>query len=390
MGVSLNNLVKIAFVNMNGAWGGAEKVLNNIISTRISSTFQVSAYIGDKGRLFDLLSANNKVNVEHISGESLKDDSSNNVIKNFMAVLANVFILASNAMGYIKKIRQDKPDMVYLNNQQAILIAPLIWAFCDVKKIVGHEHTVQPSKIRQFIYDVIIYLFLDRFITVSNATFSTHFKFARKNMVRVYNGFDFNKELNGDAELNDFASSKECSFLLPAVFRKWKGHAVLIDAARILNEKGYEFRVYLIGDEVLTSETGIKSSLVNAVEINNLQDKVIFLGFKDNVLDYMKRMDVVVQPSTSVDPLPTTVLEALSLGKPVIGSNLGGIPEMIENSYNGYCVEPSNSEQLAIAMESFILGGNNIDIFGERSKKIFDSKFSIDVFENEIVAALHC
>lgn len=129
---------------MNGAWGGAEKVLNNIISTRISSTFQVSAYIGDKGRLFDLLSANNKVNVEHISGESLKDDSSNNVIKNFMAVLANVFILASNAMGYIKKIRQDKPDMVYLNNQQAILIAPLIWAFCDVKKIVGHEHTVQP------------------------------------------------------------------------------------------------------------------------------------------------------------------------------------------------------------------------------------------------------
>lgn len=380
---------KIGFINVNGTWGGAEKVLNNIISTPLYENFEVYAYLGAKGKLFEQLSNKLGRNINYVDIPELKDDGKNWLVVNLFFSMVNVFILIAASIKIGILIRRDKLDILYLNNQQAILLSPILRLLnCNVK-IFGHEHTIQPSILRQFFYDIIVYLFVDKLITVSNATLNTHFKYMQRKVVKIYNGFDFEYEIQNESSLTEPINYDSYTFLLPAVFRRWKGHAVLLDAACILKGRGVDFTILLIGDEVLASEEGLKAELHSQVRVNQLENVVKFLGFKYNVLAYMKCVDSVIQPSTLPDPLPTTVLEALYLGKPVIGSKIGGIPEMVINDYNGYCVEVSNPFALADAMEKLVRNKINQAKFGHNSKILYEDKFSHKVFMSNILSTLN-
>jgi glycosyltransferase involved in cell wall biosynthesis len=69
-------------------------------------------------------------------------------------------------------------------------------------------------------------------------------------------------------------------------------------------------------------------------------ESVRFVRFDPNDYSYLRCADIVVHPSVLPDPFPNAVREAMILGKPVIGSDLGGIPEMIEDGRTGYLVTP--------------------------------------------------
>jgi glycosyltransferase involved in cell wall biosynthesis len=62
----------------------------------------------------------------------------------------------------------------------------------------------------------------------------------------------------------------------------------------------------------------------------------------------------VIMPSECYENAPLTLLESFAAGKPVIGSRIGGIPEMIEHGVNGFLFEPSNVEALAETIDRFI------------------------------------
>ena len=65
-------------------------------------------------------------------------------------------------------------------------------------------------------------------------------------------------------------------------------------------------------------------------------------------------LNIFVHASTSPDPFPTTVLEAMSMGKPVIASKSGGVLEQIEDGKDGILVTPNNSEELAHELDILI------------------------------------
>jgi len=72
---------------------------------------------------------------------------------------------------------------------------------------------------------------------------------------------------------------------------------------------------------------------------------VQFLGFRDDVPSLLQAMDVFVLPSLS-EGLPLSILEALALKKPVVATNVGGVPEIMEDGVTGYLVPPRNPEAL--------------------------------------------
>lgn len=125
-----------------------------------------------------------------------------------------------------------------------------------------------------------------------------------------------------------------------------KGLDILISACRILKGRGVTFSLKLIGSGPL--ETQLKGTVPRM----DLSQEIIFLGKIDrNSLGaYYRDADLLIVPSLS-DPLPTVVLEALISGTPVIGSDIGGIPFMIENGHNGILMPPKNSTALADAIE---------------------------------------
>lgn len=84
------------------------------------------------------------------------------------------------------------------------------------------------------------------------------------------------------------------------------------------------------------------------------QEAIRFVSFRPDDFSLIAAADIVLQPSTLADTWPNAVREAMLLGKPVIGSRIGGIPELIEDGETGMLVEPEQPKQLAVAIATLV------------------------------------
>ena len=107
-----------------------------------------------------------------------------------------------------------------------------------------------------------------------------------------------------------------------------------------------------------------------AIELG-VEDNVIWLGRRNDVQDILPMADVYVHPSRS-EGLGSALLEASVAGLPLVGSRVGGIPEIVQHQLNGLLVEADNAEQLADAIEQVLTLKNN---YGERARKMVYQHF---------------
>ncbi len=121
-----------------------------------------------------------------------------------------------------------------------------------------------------------------------------------------------------------------------------KGVDVLLDACRLLGERGSHYSLDLVGDGVL------RSRLERQARALGLSDSVRFVGFvpRDELGSYYKRADLVCMPSLD-EPFGAVALEALMSGTPVVASDVGGIPFVVRHGENGLLVPPKQPAALA-------------------------------------------
>ena len=112
-----------------------------------------------------------------------------------------------------------------------------------------------------------------------------------------------------------------------AIDVRYKGQEYVIEAVRMLNQRGINVKYYLAGGNRKRS-----TFLERIVAKNHLEKNVIFLGAlnHDKINDFYDSLDIYIQPS-KLEGLPRAVIEAMSRGWPVLGSDVGGIPELLDN-----------------------------------------------------------
>jgi len=108
--------------------------------------------------------------------------------------------------------------------------------------------------------------------------------------------------------------------------------------------------------------------------------------FSSKINMAMSEADVCLVPSMMKDPFPTTVLEAMSAGRPVIATNHGGAKEAITNGITGILVSPGDITGLAKHIVSLIGSRTYLKKLGMKAKEQFSSKFSIDTFNKKWMA----
>jgi colanic acid/amylovoran biosynthesis glycosyltransferase len=128
-----------------------------------------------------------------------------------------------------------------------------------------------------------------------------------------------------------------------------KGQIVLVDAAIRLARRGLEFELVLVGDGPL------REQLEGKVREAGITSKVRFAGWADaqQVCEAIQGCRALVLPSLG-EGLPVVIMEAMSQGRPVIASDVGGVRELVESGVTGWLVPPSNPEQLAEAIQSAV------------------------------------
>jgi glycosyltransferase involved in cell wall biosynthesis len=106
--------------------------------------------------------------------------------------------------------------------------------------------------------------------------------------------------------------------------------------------------------------------------------KVNFLGkvSRQELLLAYSEADIFVLPSSS-ETFPIVLLEAMASALPIVATNVGGIPEVLTNNYNGFVVNPNDSFNLSKKLKQLLNDANLRNLMGERNRKLLLTKFDL-------------
>lgn len=134
---------------------------------------------------------------------------------------------------------------------------------------------------------------------------------------------------------------------------------------------------------LIVGEGQDKAMLQEYCRANGMSDRIIFTGYQEDISDYYRVLDLLVLPSLS-EGLPNTVLEAMSFGIPVLGTSVGGVPEVIERG-NGILVRPNDPEALAERMIELLQDAALRMAIGSRGKSSLHPRFAPDHRVRQII-----
>ncbi|WP_127531958.1 glycosyltransferase family 4 protein [Paenibacillus kobensis] len=169
----------------------------------------------------------------------------------------------------------------------------------------------------------------------------------------VYNGVD------RLTEVTKTRTFMEDGVLLLGMFGRiveWKRYDYAIEALHHLGARGIRnCRLLIVGDTAVDGSASYYEELRRKVEAYGLAEQVVFYGYTDRPVELMSKCDITINFSRN-EPFGRVIIESMLAQTPVIVSDSGGAPEIVELTGGGLVVEDGNAEQLAACIERWING----------------------------------
>jgi len=297
----------------------------------------------------------------------------------------------------IKKI---KPEIVIFNSSEDEIMGT-IWAarVCRVPKRVMVVHWALSSSslplfvrkkgfplpipsrysMRTRIVRSLCYHFLNNIVFVNQITRNAYielYKLSPDKCITIYNGIDIEKyEASSDLKIKIRSelglNSGDCMVLATGNLTEVKGHKYLISAMRKLVDDFSHVKCFIAGQGEL------KIELENQIHELGLTDHVILLGYRNDVARLLIASDMFCMPSLN-EALGYSLLEASAAGVPIVASDVGGIPEVIEHNITGLLVKPCDAVLLYQSLKKIWENPELGRCLVENGKKHIIETFSID------------
>ena len=126
------------------------------------------------------------------------------------------------------------------------------------------------------------------------------------------------------------------------------------------------------GELYIAGDGPERERIINYIKENRLKDRIKMLGFlnKKEVIDFISRSSFIVVPSICNENCPYSILETLAVGKPIIGANIGGIPELVQDGKNGFIYECNDIDKLTKCMNKLYTDKDLVEKMSDYSKKL--------------------
>ena len=232
-----------------------------------------------------------------------------------------------------KLFKSEKPDVVHSHNNSIQYAMPAA-ILRGVKKKIHTVHNIAEKELikpTRLIARILYHIFGVTPVALNNVVKSTvQYQYGLKDesIPTVYNGIDFSRCI----VKKDYAIDGNFKILHIGRFCKEKNHEMLLRAFKMFNTNFPNSVLWLIGDG---PERKHIEGLASELELNA---NVEFFGIQDNVYEFLSRADAFVLPSL-YEGMPMTILEAMGTGLPIIATNVGGIPTIIDNHKNGILID---------------------------------------------------
>jgi len=175
-------------------------------------------------------------------------------------------------------------------------------------------------------------------------------------------------------------------FLLIARMMRDKGIEEFVEAARKIKKSYKNVSFQLLGYIDIKSKVAIS---VNDIKSWENEGIIEYLGHTEDVRPFIAMADCVVLPSYR-EGTPRSLLEAASMGKPIIATNVAGCKEVVDDGINGYLCDAYNSDDLAHKMQHILaLDSISIEKMGMASRKKMENEFDEKIVINKYLSVIN-
>ena len=290
----------------------------------------------------------------------------------------------------VEKLKREQFSLIHTHGYKANILGGTAAKLAGVKGVATvHLHTETSYRLRLYkIIDLLALRFFPKVIAVSESI-RQHLianGLPPEKVVTVHNAIDLEAFTSSVSSPNDKVLENQLGIsgdqiIVSIVGRltSQKGHHYFLESAKRVLEVLPKTRFLIVGDGPLRENLeGLSLSL-------GIAQAVRFLGYRQDIATLMGMSDVIVMPSLK-EGLPYVLLEALALARPVVGTPVGGIPEVVKHGETGFLVPPKDSESLAEAVIQVLRNPEKAARLGERGRELVSREFNIETMVRKIAA----
>jgi len=361
--------VKVLYLITKSNWGGAQRYVYDLATNLPREAYEPYVACGGGGELISRLTT---VGIPVIEIPNLKRDIS------FAKEIQSFFAIADI-------IRSVGPDIVHVNSSKAGGLGALAGRMMGVKKIIFTVHGWPFREKRNALWRLFVWFASWSTVLLSHTVIAVSEKDWKDSPMR-------SKTIvikNGIGTVSFLAKQEARQSLLhtPEVST---GHTWVGTVAELHQNKGIDVLLRAVpmvenAHFFIAGEGENKKNLVKMAQTLGISDRVTFLGQVSHAAQYLAAFDIFVLPSRK-EGLPYTLLEAGLAGLPVVATNVGGIPEIIEHAKTGLLSAPKDPKTLAEALKRLIADEPFRKELGASLKQKIEREFSLDSMLQKILS----
>lgn len=294
--------------------------------------------------------------------------------------LSDIYNLPSLILRFVNLLKKEKPSLVYTNTQKSHLIGVIASRIARVP-CISHFRDILPRSVLTKIWLRTLYLLSTRIIAVSEAVAK---EFPRKSAKGSSASSGKVKVIHIGIKVKHPASSLQYPVSRTVGYvgqiARWKGVEYFIEACGSIMKEAPGTNFIVVGGPIF-GDTEYLEELKELAHSLSLDSKIQFMGEKEDALSYIAKIDVLVHPSVSPEPFGRVLIEAASLGKPVVATSGGSSPEIVVDGETGILVPPRDSDSIATSLKKLIAEPRLAKSMGEKGKERVGKYFN---FENMI------
>lgn len=304
----------------------------------------------------------------------------------------NVFSDIKSLIKIVNYLKKNRFDVIHCHSSKAGFIGRLAAEISGVPVKIYSPHAFPFNdyipKYKKYMY-LLLEKFAGLFTTTIIASSETEYSDAIQNKIvgskklcLIHNGIELETYNNKDENKIEFMESirmnnidknaKVIGFISRLVAQK--DPSTFIKALKNIEAENYI--VLMCGDGELTDD------VKNEVKTLGLQDKVFFLGYRNDLYKIINAIDIFVLPSLW-EGLPYVLLETMFFGKAVIVSDVVGNKDVVKDNYNGLLFNPKDYIKLAQIIDSLLSNEKKIEILGRNAKEDIMNNYDVKSMINE-------
>lgn len=379
--------VRVLFFDHTAELGGAEIALADLVQHLDRARVEPTVLLGSAGPLQKRIENTAPVHILAMDADLVKarrDSLGLRSLSNF----SSVGRMCAYVLRLRRFIRQHRPDLFHTNSLKSAVLGgvagrlagtPVIWHIRD--RISGDYLPRNAARAVR-----LLARFLPTFIVAnSEATLQTLDVPGTPSAV-VPSGVDLSRFSAKSSD--DTGGPRDPEVRVVGLIGRicpWKGQHVFVEAAAAVHSRYPKVRFQIIGAALFTDQP-YEQQIREMIEERGLTDVIELTGFRSDVDEAIRSLDIVVHASVLGEPFGQVIVQGMACRKPVIATNGGGVPEIVVDGETGLLVPMGDASAMAEAIGRLVADDATARRMGESGFRRVAERFTIGVTADKLTA----